>query len=163
MRKIERRFLDHEFPIGAVAIGYVLILLAIIVAILFQTFVFPLIMIAIGIYLSLSHVGILLDIENRKFKYYKSKFGIKEGDWKLFKHYPYLGLLTINQKQTTFSFTNAQNTTKFIVYRVCLLNEKHTEKIILKESLSKKVAENYLDNLAKELSLEKAVYSPDFS
>ena len=163
MSKIERRFIDHEFPIGAVAIGYAIILLAIVVMILFRTYVFPLILIVLGVYLALSHVGILLDFENRKFKYYKSKFGIKEGNWKFFKYYPYLSLLTINQKQTTYSFTNAQNTSRFIVYRVCLLNEKHTEKIVLKEHRNKKVAENYLDKLTEELSLEKTIYSPDFS
>ena len=162
MSKVIRKFIDHEFPVGAVAIGYVLVLLAIVSLIFLKTYIISTILILIGVYLAFSHVGILLDLEKRKFLYYKSRFGIKEGNWKFFKYYPYLTLLTVNQKQTTYSFTNAQNTSKFIIYRICLLNEKHTEKIVLKEFYNKKAAEDYIDKLSVELSLNKAEYSPDF-
>ena len=158
-----KKFLDYEFPIGAVAIGYFLIVIGIASFIFTKSILLSLILITIGIYLASSYVGILIDLKNRKFKFYKSKFGIKEGNWNYFKNYPYLSLLSVNQKQTTYSHTQAQNTTRFIVYRIYLLNEKHTEKLLIREYRNKLLAEKYLDQLANELKLETDIYSPDFS
>ena len=158
-----RKFLDYEYPIGAVAIGYTLIVIGIASFFITESIILSLILIILGIYLASSYVGILIDLDKRKFKYYKSRFGLKNGDWKFFKYYPYLSLLTLNQNQTTFSQTNAQNTTRFIVYRIYLLNEKHTEKLQIKEFRNKLTAEKYLENLVNELNLETDIYSPDFS
>lgn len=98
-----RKFLDYEFPIGAEAIGYFLIILGIFSFFFTKNILLSLLLIGVGIYIAFSYVGILIDMEKRKFKYYKSKFGIKRGHWKYFKYYPYLSLLTVNQKQTTCS------------------------------------------------------------
>jgi len=163
MNKPIRRFLDYKYPIGAVIIGYFLIILGIVNFVLTKSIILSLLLLTIGVYLAFSYVGILLDLDNRKFKYFESQFGIKEGDWKYFKYYPYVTLLTINQKQTVYKHTNAQVTTKLIAYRVYLLNEKHTEKILIKEYRNKLKAEKYLDKMANELKLETVVYSPDFS
>ena len=122
-----------------------------------------LILMILGIYLALSHTGIDVDLKKRRFRYFTSHFGIKEGKWKFFKYYPYLSILTINQKHTKYSTTGVPFSSKLKVFRVYLLNEKHTDKILIKEFLNKLPAEEYIKTLAEELSLKVDIYSPDFN
>ena len=163
MTKIENKFLFTKYPDGAVAIGYLLIGLSIISYIQLRILILSLLILTLALYLAFSHIGILIDQHNRGFKYYESKFGFKTGNWESLENYPYVSLLSLRQKQTTYSHTNAHNTSRFMTYQVHLLNEKHTVKYILKEFRDKESAEIYLNRFAAEFGLEISVYSPDFS
>ncbi|MFC7357078.1 hypothetical protein ACFQO1_05225 [Jejudonia soesokkakensis] len=163
MQKHKTRFVTPKFTIFILIVGFVFFILGIAFLFRFDSKIGGIILVILGIYLGFSHNGIDIDITNNRFRKFTSHFGIKTGDWKNFKYYPYLSLLTINQKQTTYSYTNAQNTTKFIVYRIYLLNKKHTEKILIREFRSKSKADKEIAELENELNLKIDVYSPDFS
>lgn len=157
------KFIEYKYPIGAVVIGYGILWLAVFSYPMFKSISLSLFFLVLGAYFSFSHTAMSIDLVSRKFRYYNSTFGIKEGSWKYFKQYPYLSLLTVNQKHTTYSYTHAHNTSRFVVYRIVLLNEKHTEKYFIKQFREKDKAEDYLNKLANEINLKEAVYSPDFS
>ena len=163
MSKHKTRFKTSKFPIFLVIFGIVLIISGIFTLVNSVSIIGGVILIILGVYLTFSHNGIDINLTEKKFRYFESHFGIKSGNWKHFKYYPNLSLLTINQKQTAYSYTNVENTTKFISYKIYLLNQKHTEKILLTEFRKKSDAERTINELADELNLKIEVYSPDFS
>lgn len=163
MKKQKSRFITPKFTILMVVFGIVFFIIGLGSLFIAETKSGGILFMLIGIFLSLSHTGIDIDLKNNKFRCFSSHFGIKKGKWKEFENYPFLTLLTINQKQTVRGQGNAGVSTRFVVYRIHLLNKKHTEKILIKEYRNKTKAEKILNELANELGLKVEVYSPDFS
>lgn len=163
MPTYKTRFITPKYTLFIVVVGFGMLGGGIASFFLLDSIIVGIILMILGIYLALSHTGIDVDLKKRRFRSFTSHFGLKEGNWKFFKYYPYLSILTINQKHTKYSHTGVPFSSKFKVFRVYLLNEKHTDKILIKEFRNKVTAEEYINRLAEELSLKVDIYSPDFN
>ncbi len=114
----------------------------------------------VGLGLSFTRFGVLIDKENNKLKEYTSVFWIKLGGWKTLNHYPYITVLEITEKQTMYSNSNVAHSNKNLVFRITLLNENHYSKIVLKQLKDKELAHKEAENIAKVINVEKVIYSP---
>ena len=163
MKGIIHKHISKKFTNTASVIGYIMIALGF--AMLFDknSIVFGILIMVFGAYMGFSYVGILINLEKQKFKHFVSHFGIKKGEWKSFKDYPYITVLTITQKQTIRSLSNSASSTKKIVFQVHLLNETHWDKILISQSKSEENEIDYAESLAKDLGLEYVTYSPQIS
>ena len=149
------------FPKALVYIGYAMIAYGLILIFL-KTFIGALLII-IGVYLGLSFDGIQIDTKKREFKKYSSFFGLKKGIWKSYINFPFLTILTVTEKETGYSRGQVEFTSKKKVYRICLLNKTHREKIILKNLKNKDQAINYASEMVERLEVEQTIYNPEVS
>ncbi len=161
MTEIIDNRLNKYFPKAFVYIGYALIGYGLLY--LFIKILIGLGLIIIGIYLSFSFNGIQIDSKKKKFKKYSSFFGWKKGIWESYNDYPYLTMLEITEKETGYSRGQVEFTSKYKVYRVCLLNNSHREKIILKNFKNKELASKSAKEFANKLNVKLTVYSPKIS
>lgn len=157
------RFITPKYSLSIVVLGLAVLVVGIASFFVLESIVISLILVFVGSYLGLSHTGFDIKLEERRFRNFIWTFGIKEGHWKSFKYYPYLSILIINQKHTRYSTSGVPFSSKHQVFRVYLLNQKHTDKILIKEFENKISAEKFTSKIAIELNLEETVYSPDFS
>lgn len=157
------RFISPKFTDFIVVIGIAIFIWGISSFFFWDSIVISMVLTFIGIYMGFSHTGFEIDLEKRMFRYFTSHFGIKEGDWKFFKNYPHLSILTIGQKQKGESFTGLTFTSRSVVFRVYLLNQTHTDKILIKEFSKERKAKNFAKRIAEELDLNIKTYSPDFT
>ncbi len=157
------RFISPKFTDFIVVVGIALFIWGITSFFIWNSKAISIILTFLGIYMGFSHTGFDIDLKKRKFKYFTSQFGIREGNWKYFRNYPYLSILSIGQKQIGQSFTGVTFTSRSVVFRIYLLNQKHTEKILIKEFNKEKKAKDFAKRIAKEFDLQIKTYRPDFT
>ena len=163
MPEYKSRFITPKYILFIVIVGCFCFLIGIGSSFIIESILPGLILVPIGAYLVFSHTGFDIDLKKRRFRHFTSHFGIKKGRWDKFKYYPYLALLSMRTKQTKYSFSGVPFSSKSMSYRVHLLNEKHTRKILIKEFQNKLEAETFMEQVSKELSLEIQSYHPDFT
>ncbi len=149
------------FPKAFVYIGYALIVIGVLLVV--EKGYTGIGLIIIGIYLGLSYIGIQIDPDKKKFKKYSCFFGLKKGTWESYNDYPYLSILDIREKHTSYSRGGVEYISKEKVYRVCLLNKTHRKKIIVKNFKSKEKASFSASKIAKQLEVQQTTYSPKAS
>ncbi|WP_104734733.1 hypothetical protein [Hanstruepera ponticola] len=149
---------NYFFPSAARILGFVMIIIGLIG--IFSRGIETILISFIGFGICFTRYGVLIDTTNHKLKDYNQVFGIKFGKWELFKNYPYITVLTITEKSTTYSQSNLENSTRRTVYRITLLNENHYKKLLLKKLKNEKEANKLAEDYAKLYKLEKVVYSP---
>jgi hypothetical protein len=156
-------FIEQKFTLIATVLGYFFLILSIGAFFRKSTLFFGVVFLIIGIYLAFSMVGIKVDKENKRFKYYTRQFFIKKGSWQSLIAYPDVSVLLVNQKQTTYSGTNAQVTTKSTVYKVFILNKTHREKFFIKEFKTEETAILFAKDFAGRSGTSFVIFSPQIS
>ncbi len=114
----------------------------------------------VGLGLSFTRYGVLIDLEQKRLKEYNSVYWIKFGNWESLTNYPYLTVLQITEKQSMYSKAQVEYSSKNLVFRITLLNENHYSKILLKQLNNKELAHKEAEKIAKEIKVDKVVYSP---
>lgn len=149
---------NYFFPTPSRYLGYLITLIGILGVFSrgFETLFISL----IGVGLSFTRLGVLIDNENGKFKEYTSVFWLKIGKWDSLKTYPYLTVLQISEKNTMYSRANVEHSSRNMVYRITLLNKNHYSKILLKQLNNKELAHKEALNIAETIKVEKVAYSP---
>ena len=148
----------YFFPTPSRYLGYIITIIGIIGV--FTRGIEVLFICPIGIGLSFTRSGVLVDKENSRLKEYTNIFGFKNGKWKLLTLYPYITVLTITEKAQYIVTQMLSFSSKQMVYRITLLNENHYEKILLRQLNDKDLAHAEAKRIATELGVEKVIYSP---
>ena len=149
---------NYFFSTAARILGFVMIVIGLIGV--FTRGIETIIIALIGVGISFTRYGILIDIENDKLKEYFQVFGVKFGKWGLLKNYPYITVLRITERSSVYSQSNLEHTTRNIVYRITLLNHNHYEKILLKQFNDEEKANKEAEEYAQLFGFEKVIYSP---
>ncbi|MBD0852640.1 hypothetical protein [Maribacter arenosus] len=149
------------FPDVFAYIGYLMIFIGVVLLIKEQRW--GIVLIILGILLGFSFVGILIDTDKRTFKTYSSLFGFKKGVWESYDDYVDLSILEVNQKQKGHSRTGLEFSSKFMVYRVFMLDKKHRKRILLQEFKTKELAVEFAEVMSKSISKPIKTYSPVIS
>lgn len=158
MKKLYNFKSIHVFPPMPRYLGYVITLFGILG--LFTIGLRALLFCIIGLGLSFSIEGVLIDKVGNRFKEYSQFYWLKFGKWQSLTNYPYLTVLEITEKQTMYSRANVAHANTNIVYEITLLNDTHYSRILLKQVKQKEQAHMEAEQLAHDLQLEKVVYSP---
>jgi len=118
----------------------------------------------LGYFIAITPHGIILDIENKKYKNYTSIFGYKQGTWKSYQDYPFITLIANQENTMAFSRSNRPATTSSNLYHdICLLNKTHLHKLLIKRQKDRVKAVADVKELAKILDLQLAKYQPTLS
>ena len=163
MTQNTKRFLRQEFIPVIVVAGYGVLLLALASFILWQNWVLGIVLVIIGFYLSFTFEGVQLNYGENRFKIFSSKFGMTKNEWHSFKEYPYVSILSMNQRSTVYGVSGTPLTSKFMTYRVYLLNQSHLQKILLEEFDNEVDAERLAHGVALKAGIKVVTYSPQIS
>ena len=117
----------------------------------------------IGGFLCANSYGTELDMNLKKYREYTAVYGLKTGEWKLLKTRPFIGVLTSRSSQKTYSRSNRSTTLMTDSFDVCLLNQNHREKTVVKKLDTRKNALKYAEELASLLGVEIVQYNPEIS
>ncbi|WP_194767595.1 hypothetical protein [Tamlana sp. I1] len=161
MNKIFNNKIYNFFPDVFVYIGYILILTGI--AFIIEKSFFSILLILLGILFSFSYVGILIDMTNNIYKNYFSFFGIKKGVWKTYNKFTDICILEFNQKNKGYSRTGLEFSSKKLIYRICLLDSNHQNKILINELKSKEKAIAQAKELSVKMNKSLNVFNPTIS
>ncbi|OBQ50303.1 hypothetical protein JJL45_11830 [Tamlana sp. s12] len=121
----------------------------------------------LGIFLTLTSIpivftknGILMDSNKKRIKNYIGLFKLKAGRWKAIDNYPFVTLLHLNLVSRGESNSGLNFYDKQKVYRICLLNENHREKVKIVDftDLDKAIIE--VNKIAKSFDIRFTKYSP---
>lgn len=118
----------------------------------------------IGVFAAFSKYGILLDLENKKYKLYKGLLGFNQGKWNSLNDYPDLTVLRVNMKSSVSTrYGGASISTESYYYNICLLNKSHRSKILIESTQDKDQAYENVKKYAKLLGVNIAKFSPTIS
>ena len=117
-------------------------------------------LIVIGVLLVFTERGVTIDFNEKKVKYYIGLFLIKIGKWKPIDKYQYVSLLHFNQTSAFYSLTGLGSSEREKVYRVCLLNKTHRDRLKIVDCDNKEKAMIEAENIAKNLKFDFVTYSP---
>lgn len=140
-----------SFPQAAINGGYIFILFS-------PVFVMdsPLIGVAlffVGLLVSFTVSGVRIDLKNKKFKEYTRYYWIKIGNWISLKQYPFITMMNIRESSEAFSFSKNDTSLDNILYGIYLLDNKQTNKILIKKFKDKDEAILELSELAGKLGV----------
>ena len=123
-----------------------------------------LVMFLLGLFIAITPHGIILDIENKKYKNYTSIFGYKQGSWKSYQAYPFITLIANKENTMAFSRSNrAAITSSNFYHDICLLDKTHLHKLLIKRQKDSSQAVIDVKELAKILDLQLTKYKPELS
>ena len=114
----------------------------------------------VGLGLSFTRSGVLIDVDKRRLKEYTSVFWVKFGKWELLDYYPYITVLEITESVAMFSSANVKHENKGLVFKITLLNENHYIKLLIKRLKDRDLAHYEAKKIADKLNVEKVIYSP---
>ena len=118
----------------------------------------------IGFFIGITPYGILINTEQKKYKNYTLIFGYKQGSWKSYSKYPFITLIQNNESTIAFSRSNRSTiTSSDLFYDICLLDQNHTNKLLIKRLKNKEDAVEGVKDLAKKLDLKLSKYNPQLS
>jgi len=150
------------FPPSLVAVGYVLIATGI-YGLISVSFLFA-VLILFGIFFSQSTVGVILDPTQGRLKDYGRYFWITFGKWQDLGEFPFLTALAKNMvARTTSRPMNTAVTHSEQVIDLCLLNQNHRKKIIVKRLPKSADFKTEAGKLAAFLNVEYVDYNPVIS
>jgi hypothetical protein len=153
--------LDKIFPLMFVIMGITLIIGGLVLLGTFDARMkIGITILSIGIIIVFARKGTIVDFNQRKIKHYVGLFFIKIGQWKTIEDYTFISLLKINQKSYGYSRTGVQFSEKKKVYRICLLNNSHRNRLKITDFKEENNANLEAQRIAKILKLEFVNYSP---
>lgn len=174
-----RNRLGATFPLGAIIFGYLLILIALLIAIvsgyslvdLFTgtlqfssgTFVACLVLFLVGIALAWTHDGVFIDVVNQRVKVYTAILGIGLGEWKDLDKYPYLCILPYKKNKPMLLpaiFILFEPAGPDIVHDVYLVSANHYYRIMIKTFKEKERAIQYAKNIEAKIFKDFVKYNP---
>lgn len=118
-------------------------------------------LIIVGSFIAFASKGILLDIENRKYKTYTNIFAYKQGEWKSLHDFQFITVLHKKLSSRAFSRSNRSAiTSREFYYDICLLNSNHRKKLIIARYTDKEMAINKAKELSSDLNMNLASYNP---
>lgn len=114
----------------------------------------------VGLGISFTRFGVLIDTEHKRLKEYTRVFWVKFGKWELLDDYPFITVLEIRESVAMFSNANVKHTHKNLMFKITLLTENHYEKILLKSMKDRDLAHHQAKEIAANINVEKVIYSP---
>lgn len=105
-------------------------------------------------------IGKEFDIENKKFRNYKSYLGIKTGNWKTYEHFESIIIISYRFSKTYSIKAAIPSTYNHYSHGVYLTNRSHLGRIFMNDFETRKQAEIFAENIAKQLDLKIEEYSP---
>lgn len=163
MARATKRFLRQEFIAVIVVVGYAFLVLAILNFLLWDNWLLSLLFLVIGVYLAFTFEGVQINYYENRFKTFSSKFGMTKHYWYSFDEYPYISVLSMNQKSTVYGMSGTGIASKYQVYRVYLLNKTHLDKILLAEYSNEADAMTMASSVAGQAGIKVVTYSPQIS
>jgi surface polysaccharide O-acyltransferase-like enzyme len=150
------------FPPAARTAGYVFIIIGI------YLIIYPLISettdsnifggflpLLIGIFMTSTTNGVLLDTENKTFKNYTNIFGYKQGSWRSIDPYPYIILLRHHISTYAHSKSNrTAQTSSHLYYDIYLIDASKRHKIHIQRTKDQEIAEESIRDLGDLLDVE---------
>ncbi|MCR8667695.1 hypothetical protein NO995_08375 [Aestuariibaculum sp. M13] len=152
---------EKVFPLMFLIIGITLLISGILLIVNFdKKAIAGLSFLVIGLIIVFTRKGTLIDFEKKKTKHYVGLFLIKIGNWKTLENYSYVTLLHLNLKSHGYSRTGVQFSEKNKVFRVCLLDKTHREKIKIKDFKNIESANLEAKKIAKKMNYDFVKYNP---
>jgi hypothetical protein len=162
MTEIINNKLGKAFPPAMAFAGYTFIGIGLFFII--EVSLIGIIIAVIGGIMGFTTTGMLIDPANNKYKNYTSLFGIRFGSWQSFADYPYIAILRSHISTTAFSKANRPATTsKETYYDICLLKEKHLQKLMIKRCRKEEEAIAEVKLLVEKLDKKLTAYKPEIS
>jgi hypothetical protein len=152
--------LNRIFPLMFIIIGITLIICGFILWIFDSRMKIGLTILLIGLIIVFTRKGTIVDFNQRRIKYYIGLFFIKIGNWKTIEDYTFISLLKINQKSYGYSRTGVQFSERKKIYRICLLNKTHRNRLKITDFKDENNAYLEAQRIAENLRLEFVNYSP---
>jgi len=154
--------LEKYFPSAMSFVGYFLIFLGVL-AIYFFSFIIGPIFLFIGLNIAFAVTGIQINTKARLLRTYYGLFGLRFGKWTSLDDYKYLSILHNRESTSTFSRSNREITTTDLWFDICLLNENHREKLIIKRLKSTEEAVKEVKVLSEAMGFSVVKYNPEVS
>lgn len=128
-------------------------------------FIVGLLVLLIASYFSFSFYGVAINKEKTLIKEYISPLGLgfKIGKEKNLQQFPYLTLISRNLSSKTYGMSSFSYTDRERVYDICLLNNNHRQKIVIKRLYSREKMHDEINYLVNLLDKKKVKYTPTLS
>ncbi|HKL40606.1 MAG TPA: hypothetical protein VJ894_08005, partial [Cryomorphaceae bacterium] len=107
--------------------------------------------------------GFQIDASRQRFREYSQAFGIKRGEWKDLKYFPFVAILRSQKGHTAASMSNRTVTTIDEVFEVYLLSETHRTKAQVAEFRNLEKAQSFAKEFATVVEKQLVNYSPQRS
>lgn len=114
----------------------------------------------IGSILVFTRKGTLININNRKMKYYVGFVFIKIGFWKSIEEYSFISIRRFNRKSYGYSQTMIQSSEIKRIHQLCLLNENHRKRLVIAEFNEERKALKEAEFLSKKSGMKTVLFNP---
>lgn len=162
MKNILTHSFGKSFPPSLTFSGYVFMTIGIIT--LFSQIIIGSILLIIGAFVGFTKSGIQINLEDHSYRDYNSFGGLKQGKWKSLSPYKYITLLVAKEVSATLSASNRRAITgSNTYYDICLLNDNHRKKLVIKRIKDKQLAASEVRELSALLHLPLTKYHPNAS
>lgn len=129
-----------------------------------KIFVVSILLFLLTIYLPFISDGLEVDLENGRYRIYKSRFGLKSGKWNSFKSYTEILLLLKRGKKGLVGARGAVATYHdHQEYEVVVANSTHRKQLLLKSFETKEQAEKFAQDFSEKLNLPITKFKPKIS
>ena len=118
----------------------------------------------IGFFIAITSHGILIDVEQKRYKKYTNILGYQQGSWKKWNNYPFISILQNQVSTMAFSSSNrAATTSRNLYFDICLLDKTHRHKLLIKRLNDQNIAIDDAQELAKMMNVQLTRYKPVIS
>jgi hypothetical protein len=149
------------FPSAMVFAAYIILLFGFIS--IFSNWILGSILILFSIFIGFSYSGIDINLKERKYREYSICFGIKFGKWQSLDKFAFLAILANREVSEVHSRSNMTTSTGLKYSDVCMLDQTHREKILIKRFKDADSALDYAKNLSGNLNFDLTDYNPFIS
>jgi len=143
-------------------VGYFLTALGLFILV-FLNFIAGFIFLILGLNIAFATSGIQIDPNKRLLRSYYGLFGLRFGKWESLDDYKYLSVLQTRESTSTYSRSNRDITVTDLWFDICLLNENHRVKLIVKRLKSIEEAIKEIKVLSEAMGFRVVKYNPEVS
>lgn len=160
MKKIIHK-IGNSFPSHIYAIGLIFILSSFFLFL--NNPVLALIFLLVGMFICTSRYGVEIDLEKKKYREYGQIFCIKQGQWFDLTKMPYVSILKSKSGHLVYSRSNYSTANYDDGFDVCLLNESHKKRVVIKKCKTKEEALQFAKELESILDVKLVQFDPIIS
>lgn len=113
-----------------------------------------------GVFLWSSRYGVQIDFKKGEYRDYGSMYGIKRGEWKTLNKMRNVCILKGRSGHMMYSRANQSTSVIDDRYEVCLLNENHRRKFVVKKIEDIGQAQKFASLLAAKMGSSVVKYNP---
>jgi len=156
--KIISNRLGFSFASPIVIVGAVMVVSGLLAV--FENIFLGIVLLLIGGFIALSSYGVQINIAEKKIREYGSFYGVKYGRWVPLNNFSSISILSSRSGFQIYSRTNQSTSSVDDFFDVCVLNDSHRKKIVVRKFKSKSDASIYADQLSSALKYPVVSFNP---